>query len=122
MDVVLDGHILTAALTFFEMESTSSVPCSYAFPSELQSATVSAKKQYLFDVVGKFIDKFVLSYAADAKTLLAGTPTQPGEDGVHNYACSVMTHGLLARAFRDASREGDGERLLRYWKFLLLHF
>lgn len=44
------------------------------------------------------------------------------EDGVYNYACRVLGMNLLARNFHDASREGDGERLIRCWKFLLLHF
>ena len=30
--------------------------------------------------------------------------------------------GLLSRNFRDFSREGDGPRTIRCWKFLLLHF
>ena len=30
--------------------------------------------------------------------------------------------GLMSHNFHDASREGDGDRLLRCWKFLLLHF
>ena len=30
--------------------------------------------------------------------------------------------GMLARNFHDASREGDGERLIRCWKFFILHF
>lgn len=29
--------------------------------------------------------------------------------------------GILARKFQDASREGDGERTIRCWRFLLLH-
>ncbi len=52
-------------------------------------------------------------------------PTTPGsdkEDHVTNYACQVIGHGLMAENFHDAWREGDGGRLLRCWKFLLLHF
>ena len=33
-----------------------------------------------------------------------------------------MGHILLARNFRDASRENDGVRSTRCWKFLLLHY
>ena len=29
---------------------------------------------------------------------------------------------LMARNFHDASHEGDSERLIQCWKFLLLHF
>ena len=30
--------------------------------------------------------------------------------------------GLLARNFHDSSKESDGDRLIRCWKFFLLHF
>ena len=45
-----------------------------------------------------------------------------GPDKVLEYACSVMTDGLLLLEFRDAVHEGDGVRLLRCWRMLLLYF
>lgn len=39
-----------------------------------------------------------------------------------NYQCSLMDHGLLYLNFTDAVAEGDGDRIMRCWKFLLLHF
>ena len=33
-----------------------------------------------------------------------------------------MDHGLLYLNFTDAIAEGDGDRIIRCWKFLLLHF
>lgn len=39
-----------------------------------------------------------------------------------NYASQVIGFGLMAENFHDAWRESDGGRLLRCWKFLLLHF
>ena len=43
-------------------------------------------------------------------------------DGVFDYACAVLNDGLLLLEFRDAIHEGDGERILRCWKFLMLYF
>ena len=46
-------------------------------------------------------------------------------DGVLNYACAVLNDGLFnvfMLEFRDGIREGDGERILRCWKFMLLYF
>ena len=45
-----------------------------------------------------------------------------GEDYKLNYATVVLRMGMLARNFHDASREGDGQWLIRCWKFVLLHF
>ncbi len=43
-------------------------------------------------------------------------------DEVHLYATELLTLGLLWHGFHDSTREGDGERLLRYWKFMLIIF
>ena len=34
-------------------------------------------------------------------------------DGIFNYACRILGMNLMARNFHDASRQGDGERLIR---------
>ena len=44
------------------------------------------------------------------------------EDKVHLYASQLMTLLLLWHAFDDAVKEGDGDRVVEYWKFLLLVF
>lgn len=44
------------------------------------------------------------------------------KDGVHLYATELLTLGLIWHGYHDAIKEGDGERMLRYWKFLLVLF
>ncbi len=44
------------------------------------------------------------------------------EDCVYNYACSMLSLGLVFQEFEDAIREGDGDREERIWKLLLLIF
>ena len=48
--------------------------------------------------------------------------TEKCDDGVYLYAIELLSLGLLRHAFDDAIREGDGERRLLYWKFLLIFF
>lgn len=43
-------------------------------------------------------------------------------DGVQMYAMEVLTLGLFWLGFYDSIKEGDGERVLRYWKFLVIIF
>lgn len=43
-------------------------------------------------------------------------------DGIYNYACAVLNDGLLLLELRDAIHEGDGIRVLRCWKFMLLYW
>lgn len=40
-------------------------------------------------------------------------------DGIFEYAKDTLTMGLLLMEFIDAVREGDGNRIIRVWKFLL---
>ena len=43
-------------------------------------------------------------------------------DGIYIYGTEVLTLGLLWQGFNDAIKEGDGEKIFVYWKFLLLVF
>lgn len=43
-------------------------------------------------------------------------------DGIFNYASAVLNDGLLLMELRDAIHEGDGPRIVRCWKFMLLHW
>ena len=43
-------------------------------------------------------------------------------DKVHGYAMELLTLGLLWLNFHDSSKEADGDRLVRVWKFNLLIF
>ena len=43
-------------------------------------------------------------------------------DLVHEYAKELLSLSLFWHGFHDATREADGEHLLRYWKFFLVVF
>jgi len=43
-------------------------------------------------------------------------------DGIYVYGKEVLTLGLLWFGFNDAIKEGDGDKVFVYWKFLLLVF
>ena len=44
------------------------------------------------------------------------------DDGILEYGKEVLSLGMLYLEFRDAIKEGDGLRVLRCWKYLLLLF
>ncbi|XP_077864340.1 LOW QUALITY PROTEIN: uncharacterized protein LOC144349697 [Saccoglossus kowalevskii] len=50
------------------------------------------------------------------------SPEYENQDGIFNYACVSISMGLLVRNFQDAIKEGDGERVIRLYKFLMLHY
>ena len=43
-------------------------------------------------------------------------------DSRFNYACTRLSLGMLIFNFDDAVKEGDGERVMRCWKFMMLIF
>ena len=47
---------------------------------------------------------------------------QSAPDGVFDYSSAVLNDGLLLLELWDAIREGDGIRVLRCWKFMLLYW
>ena len=61
----------------------------------------------------------VIVSASDSQTL--ETTTSPGKtkerDDMFNYQCSFLEYGMIILNFFDAIKEGDGERILRCWKF-----
>jgi L1 cell adhesion molecule like protein len=43
-------------------------------------------------------------------------------DQVNVYACELLTLGLVWQAYYDASKEGDGKRIMKLFKYLMLIF
>ena len=41
---------------------------------------------------------------------------------MHLYAREVLTMGLIWLGFNDAIKEGDGDKVIMYWRFLLLAY
>ena len=46
----------------------------------------------------------------------------PETDIVTGYAKHVISLGLLYMEYCDGIREGDGERIIRCWRYMLLIF
>ena len=44
------------------------------------------------------------------------------DDGFLEYGKEVFSLGILYLEFRDTIKEGDGQRVMRCWKFFLLLF
>lgn len=72
-----------------------------------------------FDTIGQLAQDVVKKF-----TDLTSYGTQPMEyaDEVNQYTKDTITLGLIWAAFHDATREGDGERIVDIWRHLLLIF
>ena len=92
MEIILEAHVVAAANKLMENGWDGTV-------TELASAVIN---QYV-------------------RILPEAKPTAHN-DQVLNYACEVLSLGLLWLNYLDAVREGDGNRVMAMWKFLLIFF
>ena len=132
LNLILDAHIIAAAMHLLGITTKNGTPTRNAFVGDLQEGPERQKQEYLSRFFNTFITKFMSSHVRSIDHTLTSSSTdstaaaQPQEnyqdDGVFNYASSVIGLCLISRNFHDASRKGDGERLMHYWKVFLLHF
>jgi len=73
----------------------------------------SQHRQLASELAKVIVDKYVsIPNTTDKKA-------PDSTDTVYLYATEVITLGLLWHGFHDAMKEGDGDRILQYWKISL---
>ena len=83
--------------------------------AHITAASETICKNGGYESVFHLADSVVKSYVRLKGTRNASKST----DSVFVHACDLLTLGLLWMGFHDAIREGDGDRVMLYWKFLL---
>ena len=68
----------------------------------------------VLDVANQIVSKWIVINLDDAAEDVTNSV-----DMTYNHATDFLSLGLLWHGFHDAIREGDGDRIIRYWKFLL---
>ena len=112
-EIVMTGHILAAALEMFGMESLDDTPCHPAMPSpetmwmENDCQRQDKLKEICMGIVHKFVN---ISFNERPVSSV---------DNVHNYSIYLLRLGCLYLEMHDAIREGDGERVMQCWQYLL---
>ena len=62
IDVVVDAHVVAAALTFFGMESTESTPTKNINITAIKSLPLKERQYRLLQAVGNLVSKYVLHH------------------------------------------------------------
>ena len=136
LEVVLIVHVTTAAKDLQASSNCSGQKCTN-LAKQLVTKFISVSIPSIDDVTcnngsdgtiedpsevsdGTFEDPPEVN-VEDPSEVNDGTIEDPPEvnDSVYAYAVDVLATGLLWYGFRDAVREGDGDRIILYWKFLL---
>lgn len=134
---VVEAHILTAAMTLFGMKNLQDRPCEELFPVESEDLDSLQRRNILMLATKQLVDTFVdISVPqleptntphspASAQMEPTNTPHSPASaqvDSKFAYACDLLGNGLLLMEFIDGVREGDGNRIVRVWRYMLLIF
>ena len=115
LELVVTAHVLAAFMTILGMKCLSDDPTSVLFP---EGGTTEEIFTGLLSVAQVVINDHT-DFKYPAHTSQA---PQKEYDGINEYAKEVLTLGLFYLEYKDAIREGDGTRVLRCWKYLLLFF
>ncbi len=112
--LVVESYIIAAAMEVFHMSSIEDHPSTEYFPKGAADLKSHERRALSLLGVRQITAKFIhLSYPASVT---------PEKDHILAYAKEVMSLGVLLMEFNDAIREGDGQRILRCWKFFLPTF
>ncbi len=102
------------SLQLHECRNVDSLPASDIFL--IIKSQKRPENQKLFH---SMMVSFVREYINITPFQSAGTVSETTKDGVTKYAVEVLSLGATIMEFNG---EGDGERLIRSWKFLFLMF
>lgn len=111
--LVVQSHIVAAAMKMLEMTSVSETPNSPLIPRAyaVWSQPEEQRRDILHTVSTKIVDSFLdLSYNS-------GENKQT--DQLNLYTKRLLSLGCFYLEFSDAIKEGDGDRVLRCWRYML---
>ena len=129
IQLVVEAHILAAAMTVFNMKTLDDLPSHEMFNISSEADNLRCRDVLLQAtslLVDMFMDiTFVQGDEARKRTKRKGRKSStntPDQDRVQAYASEVLSLGLLLMEFNDGVREGDGNRIIRCWHYTLLLF
>lgn len=124
--LIVDAHVLVAAMEFLGMEDIDAKPNTEMFPPGVWMLDKEERKEILLSVCGAIVEEYT-----DISTFKPTQNTSNNEDDSNNrksedrvlsYAKEVLSFGLFYKEIVDAVREGDGVRVLCWWRFMMLIF
>ena len=110
MQLATIAHVVSAAIHIAGVTNMSELSSKIMSTDKPMAAVKSLVKTLISEMVR-------IEY-------IAGTSESacPSIDSVQEYAKETLSLGLLLLEFKDGIREGDGNRVLRCWKYFLLFF
>ena len=112
----MEVHILSTFMTAFSMNALDDTPSTDIFTEESTESDSATRRRILLSAIQRVLGEHIdLSINGEKNS-------DHDRDYVLLYAREVLTLGLFYKEFHDAIREGDGERIITCWRYLLLLF
>ena len=110
----ISASVLAATMEMLEMTSLSCTPSEKVLPdgASLWTKNKEERKSALDGLAKQVIDKFICFRYNNSKNKSAG-------DKVYQYHTRLLSLGLFYLEYSDAIKEGDGNRVVRCWRYLL---
>ena len=109
------GYVLCACLKTFGMTTLDDQPSVDLINSpetvRVWTQTKDEQKSLLTKLSQRVVEKFIQSSY--------NNPVEPSRDGVYEYTKNLLSIGCLYLLFKDAIKEGDGMRVLDYYRYLM---
>jgi hypothetical protein len=100
--LVVETHVMAAAMQLFEMSSLDDTPCTTLFPDGCADQTSLERRRLLMVALRELVKHFVDIKAIFKEAVAA--QSQSNADRVLAYACEVR---LLLMEYNDGIREAD---------------
>ena len=104
-------------MNLFSMNSLDDTPSEEFFPAQSVELDSLQRRRILLDALHKLLRRFVDLSVTFQEDVCSNEQRQV--DTVHEYAKEVLSLGLLLLEFKDSVHEGDGNRILRCWRYFL---
>jgi len=115
LTLVVTGHIISAAMVKLGMSAMDEIPQASIVPPNAWMLDDEARKSILMELSASIVEEHVDL----AKTFKHDSQGSATPDRVYFYAQEILSLGLLYMELCDAVKQGDGERLMLVWKYLL---
>ena len=117
--VCVTSHIVAAATELLNMATIDDAQPSNndLIPEDDWLQDPDTRRDTLYRVSHKIVSTYV-----DIEATFSSASASKDDDKVLEYSRLVLSLGLLYMEFCDGIKEGDGMRILRCWRFMMLFF
>ena len=111
--MVITGHVISAILKTFGMETLNDQPSEDILTSpEIVWTQPNHERKSLLERLSKMVVEKFINHFFNQSLSSSG-------DRIHDYTKYLMSIGCMYILFKDAIKEGDGRRVLQYYRYLL---